>query len=263
MFTKFLLILISMYLTGCYSAVFVSQTESKQQAFKSFEGFEIEGVTAKEFLKARTFNLVSGKKFDGIRFYKSFDPENYISGFYEKINTSCAAALSHDGYFLVAKHSTESENLTLIIKGKKEQYHKRVRVVWKSEAHDVAIIHVEANLKNIFYITDTVEEEEKIILLGQSGPSAGEVNAVSVFDEKGQSIKKIIHNAPMDYGDSGGPTINLRGELLAINTDVYALPKFWCAVSYGLSKNTIYTIIANDRRLQPLASNKEEGKHPG
>lgn len=159
---------------------------------------------------------------------------------------SSAIPITNDGYFLTARHCVEDEEtITLMIMAQGESetdiYLAKVepRLVWKNapdEPIDLALIHAPLRPVQPFRLTDRdtpITKGQPVTSTGWSGltdlnpfggPAAGEiVDAFPVpYRASTASPWSIIwHSCPLHPGDSGGPLLDARGNLMGVNSEVF------------------------------------------
>jgi 2-alkenal reductase len=137
------------------------------------------------------------------------------------------AIIDKDGHIVTNNHVVEGEQQLVVIfaDGKKQQ----ARLIGTDPDHDLAVLQVSGPLPAIVPIgdSDTLLPGEVVIAIGSA---LGEfVNTVTVgvvsglhrdLDEgNGVTIQNLIQtDAAINHGNSGGPLLNLDGELVGVNT---------------------------------------------
>ncbi|HWB06399.1 MAG TPA: serine protease [Verrucomicrobiales bacterium] len=149
-----------------------------------------------------------------------------------------AVAVAADGYFLTAAHCLDEGSPTLVtITRDGELRAVPSRIVWcGSEARgepDLGLVHAPLTPGGTVSLTGLpARENGTLIFTGgfgshglpdvRAGGSGGRVVHIGRIQElpSGARWRELRHNAPLAPGDSGGPVIDERGRLLAINTEV-------------------------------------------
>ena len=177
-----------------------------------------------------------------------------------------AVPIAKDGYFLTAGHLVRGANSLIVLATTEQEGDKTniqqetARVVWEphyslhgqgsSPWPDFAVVHAEISpLFPFSRRTEALEISEPIIIAGSSvrlnkedlsvsRMAAGFI--VSVEERKARTMSPafvvVRHNAPVISGDSGGPVLNRRGNLIGVNssTTFSASSIFhWLAISLG------------------------------
>jgi len=98
-----------------------------------------------------------------------------------------------------------------------------VRVVYAEARRDFAVLSIKASGLPVIKVgdSDTVEVGEQIVAIGNPEGleltfTAGIVESVRLDPSKGYRF--IQHQAPISHGSSGGPLLNMKGEVIGINT---------------------------------------------
>lgn len=177
-----------------------------------------------------------------------------------------AVPIAEDGYFLTAGHLVHGADSLILLatieqEGDKTNIQQETaRVVWEphyswdgqgsSPWPDFAVIHAE--IRPLFPFsrrTEALEISEPVIIAGSSirlnkeGPRVSRMAAgfiVSVEEQQARAMSPafvvVRHNAPVISGDSGGPILNRRGNLIGVNSSTtYSTPSVfhWLAISLG------------------------------
>lgn len=156
-----------------------------------------------------------------------------------------ATPVANDGYFITAKHCVSGEAsipkylVAFTFMGKRPRLVKRaLRVVWQSTPKDnldFAIVH--APVKPLTVLTladhDSIKRKTRVASTGWSGlvqlgkldPTRGNAGGI-VLKTAGigragggsGSWRIVYHTCALAAGDSGGPLLNERGQLIGINS---------------------------------------------
>jgi len=149
----------------------------------------------------------------------------------EKIGGGSGFIISSDGLILTNRHVVEEDNVdyTVILSNGKEY---KAKILARDQVYDLAILKIEEkNLKPLqLGDSDKLEVGQKVIAIGYA---LGELpNTVSLGIISGlkrdivargssgrvEKIKEAIQtDAAINLGNSGGPLLNLKGEVIGIN----------------------------------------------
>ncbi len=189
-----------------------------------------------------------------------------------------AVALTPDGYFLTASHCVETGACTLVSIDGVFLRSVQTRIVWRGREEigepDLALIYAPLSSDEVFTMSgfSAPEKGAAIFTAGfgsraasglKAGASGGHIVKAGPVKESpsGARWRRIIHNAPLAPGDSGGPLINEKGELLGINTEldggslvfVTRRPSLWFYKASAVSPdaNWIRSLIEKDRATHP------------
>lgn len=172
-----------------------------------------------------------------------------------------AAPITADGYFLTADHvlaEVEGKNVFLIYGQGDRLVPKKARVVWRSEASDLALVHVPERTPYFYEWTPPKRWLPAGNLLVHGGISTGFKSgdgklATALAPERTFTRnRKFKIDIPLQPGDSGGPVVDAYGRLVGINSAVEFLVPMETAFfvdSEGNRPNTrfIAGVIEKDR----------------
>lgn len=140
-----------------------------------------------------------------------------------------ATPISQDGYFLTADHVLASEagrNVFVIYGHRGNLIQKKARVVWRSEASDLALLHIDEPTPNYYRWTPA----DRWLPVGTSvihgGIATGSKSApgrlgTSLSPEGSFTRNRTFKiDIPLQPGDSGGPVVDAYGRLVGINSAV-------------------------------------------
>lgn len=172
-----------------------------------------------------------------------------------------AAPISGDGYFLTADHvlaRMEGRNVFVIYGRGGRLVTKKARVVWRSEASDLAVLHVPLSTPYFYRWTPPERwfpEGTEIIHGGiATGFKSAPGKMLSSLEPEGVFTRnrRFKIDIPLEPGDSGGPVVDARGGLVGINSAVEFLVPMETAFfvdSEGNRPSTrmIESVMAEDR----------------
>jgi putative serine protease PepD len=80
-------------------------------------------------------------------------------------------------------------------------------------------------------------------------------SGISWLDKSGDNITWIQTNAEITHGNSGGPLINFRKEVVGVNTLGFSVDKFGEGFNFAVSAHHIRTLLEEfpDRKVRPLS----------
>ncbi len=137
-----------------------------------------------------------------------------------------------DGYIVTNNHVIENaEEITVVLSDQREF---RARVVGRDEGTDLAVLKIEAG--SVPYATFATESPPRVgdwvVAVGNPFDLGGTVTAgiVSAFGrdlptQRGRSASftdYIQIDAPINRGNSGGPTFDLSGRVIGVNTAIFS-----------------------------------------
>ncbi|OVE82246.1 hypothetical protein BVY04_01460 [bacterium M21] len=163
-----------------------------------------------------------------------------------------AVAIHPEGYLLTAKHVIDGkQNIACFVENNSIKRH-HIRIVWKSETSDIALIHIDKKFEKVFELSDHNDETEITSSFGLSGRASGKKISADFREVDPNKIyKRACLETPILSGDSGGPTINMDGQLIGINTKLhnysYSNDKtVYFGLVLSLDKDFISQLISKD-----------------
>jgi putative serine protease PepD len=140
-----------------------------------------------------------------------------------------ATPISADGYFLTADHvlaRMAGRNVFVLYGRDGGLAPERARVVWRSEAGDVALLHIKARTPSYYRWTprDRWLPEGNTVIHGglATGLKSGWGKLGTSLAPEGRltGYRKFKIDIPLQPGDSGGPVVDAYGALVGINSAV-------------------------------------------
>jgi len=145
--------------------------------------------------------------------------------------------ISADGYLLTNHHVVEgADEITVTFPDKREF---KGKLVGSDPRTDVALVKIEGTDLPTLKIGDPVKLRvgEWVIAIGspfnlQNTVTAGIVSAKS--RETGELLPFIQTDAAVNPGNSGGPLINMRGEVVGINSQIFTTSGSYAGISFAI-----------------------------
>ena len=199
---------------------------------------------------------------------KNPEIHNWIAGGFSRgkapkdADGGSASPITADGYFLTADHVLKQSPYrnTHILYGRGEQLRTaRVRIVWRDEKNDLAILRAPFPTPAYYEFAPhdmTLVEGTPIFHGGLTtglkqhfGALASTIPAQNSFSP----AQQFSINIPLQPGDSGGPILTSRAQLIGVNSSVEFLIPMETPIfteSHGSRPNIrqLMKIIAADRR---------------
>lgn len=166
--------------------------------------------------------------------------------------------ISEDGYIVTNNHVVDSADKLEVLFNDNSSYD--ARIIGTDEASDLALIKVDAqNLTPItFGDSETVKIGEWVLAVGNpfgfnSTVTAGIVSAKARSlgqNHKGNlSIESFIQtDAALNPGNSGGALVNLKGELIGINSAIYSNTGSYSGFSFAIPTTIVKKVMADIRQ---------------
>lgn len=178
------------------------------------------------------------------------------------IDGGSAAPITADGYFLTADHvvarAGKGRNVFVIYGLAGKPRTAKARIVWRSESGDLALLHAPIATP-LFYRWSPPNQalpEGTWVMHGgvttsrESAP--GKLSSSLGPEGRFTGTRRFTIDIPLRPGDSGGPVVDLRGQLLGVNSAVVFLvpmetPFFVDSEANRPSIRALAEIIRRDR----------------
>tara|TARA_Y100001935_G_scaffold249941_1_gene249289 strand:+ start:620 stop:1756 length:1137 start_codon:yes stop_codon:yes gene_type:complete len=169
----------------------------------------------------------------------------------KKVGTGSGVIISPDGYIVTNYHVIE--NSTEVIVTTNDNREHEAEIIGFDEVYDIAILKIDtvSNLDYIFFgDSDSTLIGEWVLAVGNpynlnSTVTAGIISSKSrdlnEFDQKNQSF--IQTDAAVNFGNSGGALVNIKGELIGINTLIQSMTGGYVGYSFAVPSNTVRKIF--------------------
>lgn len=169
-----------------------------------------------------------------------------------KESSGSGVIISDDGYIVTNNHVIEDgDKITVILNNKKEY---PATVIGTDPSTDLALIKVDAgDLPFIsFGNSDSTKVGEWVLAVGnpfnlESTVTAGIISAkgrnINILKDKGSIESFIQTDAAVNPGNSGGALVNLRGELIGINSAIATPTGSFAGYSFAVPVNIVKKIV--------------------
>jgi serine protease Do len=125
---------------------------------------------------------------------------------------------------------------------------------------DIAVLRIDgANLEPLpLGESDDLRVGQQIFAVGnpyglEESVTRGIISAKGRQTASDSSIEYIQHDAAVNQGNSGGPLLNVRGEIVGINSAIFSRTGGWQGISFAIPSNTarriLEVIIRNKGRM--------------
>jgi serine protease Do len=175
--------------------------------------------------------------------YKQYQTEGGGSG----------VIISPDGYILTNEHVVEDATeikVIVNIDGNEKEY--KGKIVGKDPRTDIAVVKI--NAKNLPYAklgnSDKIKIGEWVIAIGspfglEQTVTVGIVSALRQrVRVEGREYREFIQtDAAINRGNSGGPLCNIYGEVIGINTAIYAPTGVFSGIGFAIPINRAKEIL--------------------
>jgi serine protease Do len=160
--------------------------------------------------------------------------------------------VSDDGYVVTNNHVVDnSDNFTITTEDGTEFHAK---LIGKDDRTDLALLKVSSGKPFPFvkFSEDPIRVGEWVLAVGNPFGLGGTVTA-GIVSATGREIGSgpydnfIQIDAPINRGNSGGPTFNLKGEVIGINTSIYSPSGGSVGIAFAIPASTAEYVIATLR----------------
>ena len=155
--------------------------------------------------------------------------------------------ISSDGYIITNYHVIENSTEVIVTTNNNKEY--EAEIIGYDEIYDIAILKINSDL-NLDYVffgdSDSTLVGEWVLAVGNpynlnSTVTAGIVSAksreINILNDGG--IEAFIQtDAAVNFGNSGGALVNIKGELIGINTLIQSMTGGYVGYSFAVPSNT-------------------------
>jgi serine protease Do len=179
-----------------------------------------------------------------------FDPFGRIG---KVASTGSGVIMSEDGYIITNQHViANAEKIQVVLSDSKKTYD--AKLIGTDPSSDLALLKVEANglTPILFANSDEVEIGQWVLAVGNpfnltSTVTAGIVSAkgrnINIVDNQFPIESFIQTDAAINPGNSGGALVNLRGELIGVNTAIASKTGSYVGYGFAIPSNIVAKTI--------------------
>ncbi|MCL4157166.1 UNVERIFIED_CONTAM: hypothetical protein GTU68_022703, partial [Idotea baltica] len=167
------------------------------------------------------------------------------------IGTGSGVIISPDGYIITNNHVIKGANELEITLNNQKSY--PAEVIGADESTDIALIKIDAEDLPFVSIanSDNVKVGEWVLAVGNpfnltSTVTAGIVSAKArnINISRGKMVESFIQtDAAVNPGNSGGALVNVRGELVGINTAISSQTGSYVGYSFAVPSNIAKKVV--------------------
>lgn len=156
--------------------------------------------------------------------------------------------ISPDGYIVTNNHVVDGASEVQVAADDGQTY--KAKVVGADKQTDLALIKVDAD-KTFPFVTLAKEKPEIgqwVVAMGNPFGLGGTVTA-GIVSAEGRDIGEgpydnfIQIDAPINRGNSGGPTFNMKGEVVGVNTAIYSPSGGSVGIAFDIPAATVDSVI--------------------
>jgi serine protease Do len=160
--------------------------------------------------------------------------------------------ISADGYAVTNNHVVDRANKVQIVADDGKSYD--ARVIGTDPRTDIALIKVDG--RNDFPFVQLAEQSPRIgdwvLAVGNPFGLGGTVTA-GIVSANGRDIGAgpyddfIQIDAPVNRGNSGGPTFDVNGQVIGVNTAIFSPSGGNVGIAFAIPANTVRSVVAQLR----------------
>jgi len=154
--------------------------------------------------------------------------------------------ISADGYLLTNHHVVEGATEMLVTLPDKREF--RARLIGSDQLTDVALLKIDATGLPYLLLGDPGKTRvgEWVIAIGSplgldNSVTAGIVSAKA--RDTGEYLRFIQTDVAVNQGNSGGPLLNLRGEVIGINSRLISLSGGYMGISLAIPIDDVMHVV--------------------
>lgn len=145
--------------------------------------------------------------------------------------------ISQDGYILTNKHVVEGASEVYVKLTDKREF--KAKVIGSDQRTDIALIKIEgSNLPKLSIgDSDKIKAGEWVIAIGSPFDLDNTVTSGIISSkarDTGDFLPLIQSDVAVNPGNSGGPLINMRGEVIGINSQIYSRSGGYMGISFAI-----------------------------
>jgi serine protease Do len=157
--------------------------------------------------------------------------------------------ISADGYVLTNAHVVaDAQDVTVRLSDARREY--KARVVGIDRRSDVAVLKIDAGNLPVARVGDSrkVQPGEWVAAIGSpfgfsNTVTAGIVSATGRALPDESFVPFIQTDVAVNPGNSGGPLINLRGEVVGLNSQIYSRTGGYMGVSFAVPSDVVMEVF--------------------
>ncbi len=160
--------------------------------------------------------------------------------------------ISADGYAVTNNHVVEGAREVTVVTDNGRQL--KAKVVGTDPRTDIALLKVdgESGLPFVGFTGQPPRVGDWVLAVGNPFGLGGTVTA-GIVSARGRDIGSgpyddfVQIDAPINKGNSGGPTFNAKGEVIGVNTAIYSPSGGNVGIAFAIPADTVQTVIAQLR----------------
>ena len=154
---------------------------------------------------------------------------------------------SNDGYIITNTHVVNNAHKITVRLSDKREF--QAKVIGMDKLSDIALLKIEAN--NLPFVTmgnsDKLDVGEWVVAIGTPfgfdyTATQGIISALSRSLPSETYVPFIQTDAAVNPGSSGGPLLNLKGQVIGVNSQIYSRSGGYMGVSFAIPINIVKNV---------------------
>jgi serine protease Do len=211
---------------------------------------------------------------NGPRFIDPFDgvPEKFIGQMaFESVGSG--VVVDPSGYVVTNHHVVAGASTIIVTRFPQKEGHYSARVIASDPSRDLALLQIlgegpfpAAALAD----SSRVEVGDWVLTVGNpfglghtvtAGIISGKRNSLRI---NGINFRGLLQtDAPINKGSSGGPLVNMSGQVVGINTAIYAPTGVFSGTGFAIPSNRVGAFVAPFLENNPLTVAMQRPANPG
>ena len=159
--------------------------------------------------------------------------------------------VSEDGYLVTNNHVVDGAKEFTVVTDDGREFD--ATLIGKDDRTDLAVLKVEGNgFTYVNFATEEPKVGQWVVAVGNPFGLGGSVTA-GIISAEGRDIGAgpyddfIQIDAPVNRGNSGGPTFNTRGEVIGVNTAIFSPSGGNVGIAFAIPASTVSEIVSDLR----------------
>jgi len=168
---------------------------------------------------------------------------------YSQVGTGSGVVISSDGYIITNNHVIKNATEIEVTLNNKKNY--KAKLIGTDATNDIALLKVDA--ESLSYVTfgdsNNIKIGEWVLAVGNpynltSTVTAGIISAKGRDLDGNKGVDSFIQtDAAVNPGNSGGALVNIRGELVGINTAISSQTGSFIGYSFAVPSNIAKKVV--------------------
>ena len=193
------------------------------------------------------------RRFFGDQFGNEERPQQRTPRSFRQRGLGSGVVVTGDGYILTNHHVVnDADSITVEFSDGRSL---KAKVIGSDEPSDLAVLKVDATSLPTLMLADSDAAQVGDVVLAVGNPlGVGQTVTMGIVSAKGRqtdsdSFQDFIQtDAPINQGNSGGALVNLRGELLGINSQILSPSQGNIGIGFAIPSNMAKRVMDDLRK---------------